>query len=61
MTSWIFIGVETGVEDTLVYGAATEVVFEEAGLMASYLGAGLMASFLGAGLIASYLGAYFAG
>ena len=40
LTSYVFIGVETGVVVALVYGAATEVVFEEAGFIASNLGTG---------------------
>ena len=40
LTSWVFIGVETGVEAALVYGAATVVLFEEAGFIDSYLRAG---------------------
>ena len=40
LTSLVFIGEETGVEGALVYGAITEVVFDEAGFIASYLGAG---------------------
>jgi len=38
LTSWVFIGVEIGVVIALVYGAATEVVFEEAGLITYYSG-----------------------
>ncbi len=39
LTSWVLIGVETGVVVELDYGAATVVVFNEAGFIASYLGA----------------------
>ena len=40
LTSLVFIGTDTGVEGKLVYGAATDVVFEEPAFIVSYLGAG---------------------